>query len=298
MTTPQSQLTFGKVVHYTLDQRESRIQTVVKKKYIFADINFFKTLLDVMILFSQILCVLAGVKYSSDEFLQIMKEYDVLPFSYQYSKYMVFIFLGAFTLFLTLKNVKQISYFSRFGVLITFLSSLYVLGHCSLILYYRNKEDQDLLSLKHVKDNQSRSVISTVNFWKPIWPNFFDQISQESNTYEGIAMIPLLFCNARDQSNIAKVFFKCIFYTFLVYLFFAPLCYITYGDQLQYMVLLNLGSGYLATIVKVTFSLSTVFNIGLNFFPILDIVDNLRKQLESDRDEQSGSQNILSTLYI
>ena len=89
-------------------------------------------------------------------------------------------------------------------------------------------------------------------------------------------MIPILFCNARDQSNINKMFTKCIILVGIIYLFFSPLCYITYGDQLQYMVLLNLGSGYLATFVKAIFSIGCSFNIGLNFFPIFDIIDNFK----------------------
>ena len=164
---------------------------------------------------------------------------------------------------------------------------MYVLLNCCFILYYRAQEDHDLKLLrnqKNIKDDYSRSVISTVNFWKPIWPNFFDMVSQESFSTEGIAMMPLIFCNARNQKSIKNVIYYSVLSFLTIMLFFWPLCYITYGDQIQYMVLFNLGSGYVATVVKFAFTISIAFNIGMNFFPIFDILENINKNIQISQD--------------
>jgi hypothetical protein len=66
LTTPDRKLTygiFGKVVNYTLDDRESRIETALNRRYVFSYKTFYKDLLDLMILISQYLVVLSGFKF-------------------------------------------------------------------------------------------------------------------------------------------------------------------------------------------------------------------------------------------
>ena len=119
LTSPESNLTYGKVVSYVLDQRSSRLTgRPISSK-------FYEVLLDVMVVISQLLTIVGYSKYVIDQLVMLITQNDLsMGSTYQISVY-ICIFL-AFTAWLQTKvNYKQISYLSRLGMYVTVLVILY-----------------------------------------------------------------------------------------------------------------------------------------------------------------------------
>lgn len=112
--------------------------------------------------------------------------------------------------------------------------------------------------------------------FKPFIPNFMDYMSQATGLYEGIPLLPSLYSNAKNQAH-----FSCIVTTVMVsisifVMLFAPLCVIAYGKNLREVVLLNLDYGTFEMYLQLAYSLCLVYNIAINLFPIIAIMEGLR----------------------
>ena len=66
LTQPNMKLTYGKVVQYILDESDSRVESLRHNKYKAPESNFYKTLLDVIIIFIQFTQSIYYSKYISD----------------------------------------------------------------------------------------------------------------------------------------------------------------------------------------------------------------------------------------
>jgi len=64
---------------------------------------------------------------------------------------------------------------------------------------------------------------------------------------------------------------------------FAPLCVIAYGKNLREVVLLNLDYGTFETYLQISYALCLVYNIAINLFPIIAIMEGLRKRYAPKR---------------
>ena len=116
----------------------------------------------------------------------------------------------------------------------------------------------------------------TIPIWRPFIPNFMNYFSQASGVYEGIPMLPALYSNSQNKHNFIKVvmYVICIISCFLM--LFCPLCILAYGTELRDMVLLNLPYGTYETMIQASYSMCLIYNIAINMFPIMNIVNGLR----------------------
>ena len=92
--------------------------------------------------------------------------------------------------------------------------------------------------------------------------------------FEGVAMIPALYCNARNQQSAHKTLGLSLILVGLLISFYCPMCYIAFGENTQYMVLMNLGQGIISEAAKVSYAvIVTIYNLALNMYPIYDILE-------------------------
>jgi hypothetical protein len=68
LTTPESNLTYGKIVSYVLDQRSSRLTGIPSTS------SFFQILLDSQIVISQLLTMVGYSKYCIDQFVMLISQ--------------------------------------------------------------------------------------------------------------------------------------------------------------------------------------------------------------------------------
>ena len=61
-------------------------------------------------------------------------------------------------------------------------------------------------------------------------PNFYELMSQDSFMYEGIAIVPALYSNARNKKDMDKVIAACLVTVGFILLLYCPMCYIAFGD--------------------------------------------------------------------
>ncbi len=66
LTTPDSKLTYGKVVNYVLDDRDARMESLRLQKFQQGTSRFYNNLLDVLVFISCHLIMMAYVKYVVD----------------------------------------------------------------------------------------------------------------------------------------------------------------------------------------------------------------------------------------
>ena len=144
-----------------------------------------------MIIASQYLLVLGSIKFVVESTIQIQHDNDLMYLSVAKTSAVLYTFYGLMMFFISLSNLKQLSYFSRIFLMLTFVVIIYVGTYCFLMIFYENP-----LAL-HVK--KSETLFTSEYYNMDFFPLFFELLCQDSYMYEGIAMVPALYSNARDQ---------------------------------------------------------------------------------------------------
>ena len=106
--------------------------------------------------------------------------------------------------------------------MVTFVVVIYVGTYCALIIFY---EDPLARNLK-----KGETLFTSEFYNMPFIPNFFELLSQDAFMYEGIAMVPALYSNARDQQGMHKVLAASLLAVGLAFGVYCPMCYIAFGD--------------------------------------------------------------------
>ena len=94
-------------------------------------------------------------------------------------------------------------------------------------------------------------------------------------------MVPSLFANARNQHSIHIILAASLVAVGGLFVLYCPMCYIAFGDQVQYFTLLNIGSSMPSEVIKLIYIVVQVYNMGLNMYPIFDILENLLKNTQN-----------------
>ena len=124
-----------------------------------------------------------------------------------------------------------------------------------------------------VDDVEDPYLISNgVYMFMPLWPNVINFGAQVTGIYEGIPLVPPLYANARSKKNFNTIMRDVTIGVAVLTFFLAPLAVITYGNTLKDIVLLNLDYGILPQFIQLTYTLALVYNIGINFFPVIEII--------------------------
>lgn len=76
---------------------------------------------------------------------------------------------------------------------------------------------------------------------------------------------------------------------FVFVLFFSPLCVAAYGNSLRDIVLLNLDYGSFEMMIQVAYSLGLIFNMTINLFPIIGIINALRDRFLTNNIDKNKS---------
>jgi hypothetical protein len=87
-------------------------------------------------------------------------------------------------------SYKQLSYFSRIVLILSFSTIGYVGLYVALVVYYDNPTEKTVPN--------GDSIFTAPYYNQPFFPNFFDILAMDAYTFEGICMIPALFGNARN----------------------------------------------------------------------------------------------------
>jgi hypothetical protein len=70
-----------------------------------------------------------------------------------------------------------------------------------------------------------------------------------------------------------------------MFVIYCPLCYIAFGNNIQYMVLMNLGQGLTTEPAKIIYAIIvSTFNLAINFYPIFDIMESKVNELKTQND--------------
>lgn len=64
---------------------------------------------------------------------------------------------------------------------------------------------------------------------------------------------------------------------------FSPLCMLAYGKDLRDVVLLNLPYGTYETMVQASYTMCLMYNIAINLFPIMTIINLLMHRYSPKR---------------
>ena len=115
-----------------------------------------------------------------------------------------------------------------------------------------------------------------------------DFLSQSNGVYEGIPLLPSLYSNARHKRNFQGIVRNVMLVLFIFMLFFTPLCVAAYGSSLRDIVLLNLDYGTFEMMIQVAYSICLIFNISINIFPIIGIINALRERYQASNINENG----------
>ena len=193
--------------------------------------------------------------------------------------FLFYLATGLVVFLITLNNYKQLSYFSRIVLFISFTCIGYVGFYVVFVIYYGNPTAQTL--------RKGESVFTAPYYNKPFFPNFFDLLAQDTFSFEGIAMVPALYCNARNQHSVHRTIGFALLLVALPLSIYCPMCYIAFGNNTQYMVLMNLGQGIITEAAKVSYAvIVTTYNLGINMYPIFDILESKIKEFKKEENLQ------------
>lgn len=103
-----------------------------------------------------------------------------------------------------------------------------------------------------------------------------DYFAQATGVYEGIPLLPALYANSRHRKNFPKVQRLVMTILCVFMLLFSPLCVAAYGKGLRDIVLMNLDYGRFETFIQVAYSLCLLYNLTINLFPVIAIINTLR----------------------
>ena len=123
-------------------------------------------------------------------------------------------------------------------------------------------------------DNAAKydSNYNILPFYLPLWPNTIEFFSINSSAFEGIPLIPTLYCNARSHKNFSAIMNLCMSIVMFYICLVAPLYLLTFGPNVSELLLLDLDFGTFQTVMLFGYALSMAFNSGMMMVPVFDIV--------------------------
>ena len=274
-------------MNYVLDQRKSRIKSLRLQREFKSESRFFNYLLDVGVLMSSILLMMAFVKSSLDIVRLLVSMYNLesLFGNAETLSIKVAVACSIITYVLAVANYKQIAYVAKAVMMITIMVIIYITFYVFYKFLMQQNLFKDTNSLHQLQSNTTHISDHTpspesdlkINWILPFNPYFINEVTQSTGIYEGIPLIPALFSNARNQDSFESTI-KSVIITYSVYVqLFSPLCVATFGHKLREIVLLNLQYGEVSCFILLNYGIVMLFGSAMMFRPAVDIIANFRQ---------------------
>ncbi|KAI8334781.1 transmembrane amino acid transporter protein-domain-containing protein [Chlamydoabsidia padenii] len=159
--------------------------------------------------------------------------------------------------FIPLAMIRKIQRLSVFAL----IADVFIVIGLSYLFYY------DFRELTTV------GVADSVALWNPIYFPLF--IGTAAFTYEGIGLVIPITESMKEPQQFPAVLRRALFIITCLFISMGALSYMTFGDQVRTIILLNLPSNDpMVSSIQTLYSLAICLSIPLQLFPAIRIMEN------------------------
>lgn len=166
--------------------------------------------------------------------------------------------------------------------------------------------DQDIdIDIDALEEEPELSLLSQILKLPPIMNTWSLFIGTSFFCFEGsiTLLVPLqeAVYSREDRERFPRVNNQVISSVVIFYVFFAIVCWASFGDAVQTALTASLPQGILSTAVQIAYSIAVVFTFPLQAFPALEVVTNRRNSKGTSKETESTrlyKRNITASIIV